>query len=43
MYVCMYVWMYVSMYGACSDGRVVQGTATDCTLSLTNAWVRIPA
>ena len=28
---------------ACSDGLVVLGAATDCTLSLTTAWVRIPA
>ena len=27
--------------GACSDGRVVKGAATDCMLSLTIAWVRI--
>ena len=27
---------------ACSDGRVVLGAATDCTLPLTTAWVRIP-
>ena len=26
----------------CSDGRVVYGAATDCTLSLTTAGVRIP-
>ena len=28
---------------ACSDGRVVLGTAPDCLLCLTTAWVRIPA
>ena len=28
---------------ACSDILVVQGAATDCTLSLTTAWVRITA
>ena len=31
------------MRRACSAGCVVLGTATDCTLSLTTAWVRIPA
>ena len=29
--------------GACCDGRVIKGNATDCTLSLTTAWVQIPA
>ena len=26
-----------------SDGRMIRGAATDCTLSLTTAWVLIPA
>ena len=32
----------LTVTGACSDGRVVLGAATDGTLSPTTAWVQIP-